>query len=149
MPDTESQELKKYLDEMNSLIGLLNVKKELHGLINFVRLQSLRRQKGLKLPVISLHMVFTTMIKLMREPGTLLYAFSYGSGVGPNDWANMRIYQERLFTISDLVYIEADFTYLLLDISLSINHGERTKICSLFFVPRLTAQYTYSHFVAM
>lgn len=63
-PDTESQELKKYLDEMNSLIGLLNVKKELHGLINFVRLQSLRRQKGLKLPVISLHMVFT------GNPGT-------------------------------------------------------------------------------
>ena len=59
-----SKELQEYLDEMNSLIGLMNVKKELHGLINFVRLQSLRRQKGLKLPVISLHMVFT------GNPGT-------------------------------------------------------------------------------
>ena len=55
--------------------------------------------------------------KLMREPSTLLDAFSYGSGVGPDDWAKMRVYQERLFTISDLVYIEADFAYLLLDIS--------------------------------
>ena len=63
-PEGTSPELKEYLDEMNSLIGLMNVKKELHGLINFVRLQSLRRQKGLKLPAISLHMVFT------GNPGT-------------------------------------------------------------------------------
>lgn len=62
--EEESGELQNYLNEMNSLIGLMNVKKELHGLINFVRLQSLRKQKGLKLPVISLHMVFT------GNPGT-------------------------------------------------------------------------------
>ncbi|MBQ7267898.1 MAG: AAA family ATPase [Synergistaceae bacterium] len=63
-PEGKSKELQEYLDEMNSLIGLMNVKKELHGLINFVRLQSLREKKGLKLPVISLHMVFT------GNPGT-------------------------------------------------------------------------------
>ena len=63
-PEGKSKDLQEYLDEMNSLIGLMNVKKELHGLINFVRLQSLREKKGLKLPVISLHMVFT------GNPGT-------------------------------------------------------------------------------
>ena len=62
--DETSSKLQVYLDEMNSLIGLMNVKKELHGLINFVKLQSLRRRQGLKLPAISLHMVFT------GNPGT-------------------------------------------------------------------------------
>ena len=60
----ESDKLKKYLDELNSLIGLVNVKKELNSLINFVKLQRLRSQRGLNIPIISLHMVFT------GNPGT-------------------------------------------------------------------------------
>lgn len=59
-----SEKLNKYLDELNSLIGLINVKKELNSLINFVKLQRLRKQKGLNIPTISLHMVFT------GNPGT-------------------------------------------------------------------------------
>lgn len=55
----ESDKLKKYLDELNSLIGLVSVKKELNSLINFVKLQCLRGQRGLNVPTISLHMVFT------------------------------------------------------------------------------------------
>ena len=57
--DVDSDKLKKYLDELNSLIGLVNVKKELNSLINFVKLQRLRGQRGLNIPTISLHMVFT------------------------------------------------------------------------------------------
>lgn len=56
--------LRAYTDELNSLIGLMGVKKELNSLINFVKLQRLRKQKGLKIPAISLHMVFT------GNPGT-------------------------------------------------------------------------------
>ena len=62
--DIDSDKLKKYLDELNSLIGLVNVKKELNSLINFVKLQRLRSQRGLNIPTISLHMVFT------GNPGT-------------------------------------------------------------------------------
>ena len=62
--DLYSPKLKEYLEKLNSLIGLMNVKKELNGLINFVRLQSLRNKKGLKTPSISLHMVYT------GNPGT-------------------------------------------------------------------------------
>ena len=62
--DVDSDKLKKYLDELNSLIGLVNVKKELNSLINFVKLQRLRGQRGLNIPTISLHMVFT------GNPGT-------------------------------------------------------------------------------
>ena len=56
--------LDKYMNELNSLIGLMSVKKELNGLINFVKLQRIRKQKGLSLPTISLHMVYT------GNPGT-------------------------------------------------------------------------------
>ena len=62
--DIDSATLDKYMDELNSLVGLMGVKKELNGLINFIKLQRIRAQKGLNLPTISLHMVYT------GNPGT-------------------------------------------------------------------------------
>lgn len=62
--DIHSEDLEKYVNELNSLIGLMNVKKELNSLINFVKLQQIRKKKGLKMPTISLHMVYT------GNPGT-------------------------------------------------------------------------------
>jgi len=52
------------LQELQGLIGLSSVKQEVHNLSNFVRVQALRRQQGLPVPPISLHMVFT------GNPGT-------------------------------------------------------------------------------
>ncbi len=43
---------------------MVNIKKELDSLINFVKRQRLRSQRGLNIPTISLHMVFT------GNPGT-------------------------------------------------------------------------------
>ena len=62
--ESESPKLRQYMDELNSLIGLLDVKKELNSLINFVKIQGLRSRQGLEVPNISLHMVFT------GNPGT-------------------------------------------------------------------------------
>lgn len=64
--DTEidSEKLEMYISELNSLIGLMGVKKELNSLVNFVKLQKIRKDKGLKVPTVSLHMVFT------GNPGT-------------------------------------------------------------------------------
>lgn len=62
--DIHSDKLEEYITELNSLIGLMNVKKELNSLINFVKLQQLRKQRGLNIPAISLHMVYT------GNPGT-------------------------------------------------------------------------------
>lgn len=59
-----SGKLDQYISELNSLIGLMEVKKELNSLINFVKLQQIRKNKGLKTPTISLHMVYT------GNPGT-------------------------------------------------------------------------------
>lgn len=60
----DSGKLNKYMSELNSLIGLMEVKKELNSLINFVKLQQVRAGRGLKVPVVSLHMVYT------GNPGT-------------------------------------------------------------------------------
>ena len=58
------EKLKEYIEELESLIGLLNVKKELNSLINFAKLQKIRKEKGMEIPSISLHMVYT------GNPGT-------------------------------------------------------------------------------
>ena len=53
-----------YLEELNSLVGLENIKAEINSLINLIKIRKLREEKGFKSPDISLHMVFT------GNPGT-------------------------------------------------------------------------------
>ena len=50
--------------ELDELIGLDQVKEEVHSLANFVKIQKQREKKGLKIPKMSLHLVFT------GSPGT-------------------------------------------------------------------------------
>lgn len=52
------------LEELDSLIGLDRVKQEIKTLINFIKVQKVREEKGLKSSSISYHMVFT------GNPGT-------------------------------------------------------------------------------
>ncbi len=52
------------LGEIDSLIGLNNVKKEVHDMINLMTVQRVRQDRGLKAPDISRHMVF------IGNPGT-------------------------------------------------------------------------------
>jgi len=60
----ESDKLEQYIEDLNSLIGLMEVKREINILISYVRLQKLRKEEGLKPPTISLHMIFS------GNPGT-------------------------------------------------------------------------------
>lgn len=59
-----NQSLEQILTEFHSLVGLDNVKEEITRLVNFIKIQQARKEKGLKPTPISYHMVFT------GNPGT-------------------------------------------------------------------------------
>ena len=67
-PQTEKEEethsLDEYLEELNKLIGLKKVKKDVNSLINLVQIRKLRQDRGIKQPPMSLHLVFS------GNPGT-------------------------------------------------------------------------------
>ena len=54
----------KYLKELNSLIGLNDVKNEVNAIVNYVKIQKMRKEKGLPSTPVSYHLVFT------GNPGT-------------------------------------------------------------------------------
>lgn len=62
--EKESSNLKDPYSELETLIGLNSVKKEITSLINYVKIQQLRKSKGMKTSPISYHCVFT------GNPGT-------------------------------------------------------------------------------
>ena len=51
--------LEQLMDELNSLVGLENVKSEIYSLSNVIRVRKLREERGFKQPKLSLHLVFT------------------------------------------------------------------------------------------
>lgn len=60
----KNESLDEVLNELNSLIGLNEVKAEIKTLINFIKVQKAREQSGLKSSSLSYHIVFT------GNPGT-------------------------------------------------------------------------------
>lgn len=58
------QSMQELLDELDGLVGLTEVKQDVHSLLNFIKVCNLRRERGMKVPVISYHLVFT------GNPGT-------------------------------------------------------------------------------
>ncbi len=66
VPATKANSLPvdNYFAKLNGLTGLVQTKAEITQLVNFLRVQKLRKDKGLSVPEQSLHMVFT------GNPGT-------------------------------------------------------------------------------
>lgn len=64
IPQEETHSLQEYLDELNKLVGLENVKKDVNSLINLVQIRKIRQERGIKQPSMSLHLVFS------GNPGT-------------------------------------------------------------------------------
>jgi stage V sporulation protein K len=62
--EDSQRRLDQLLTDLNSLIGLDSVKKEVNSLVNLIRIRELRRKGGLHSPEITLHLVFT------GNPGT-------------------------------------------------------------------------------
>ncbi|MCR5484683.1 MAG: AAA family ATPase [Clostridiales bacterium] len=64
-PDkTGSETMESLLDELDGLVGLENVKHDVHSLMNFIKVTKIREKRGMKVPTISYHLVFT------GNPGT-------------------------------------------------------------------------------
>lgn len=61
---TNEKKLKAGLAKLDELIGLQTVKKDVNDLINFLRIQTIRQQRGMKVADMSLHLVFS------GNPGT-------------------------------------------------------------------------------
>lgn len=62
--DAPTETLEELMEQLHALTGLQNVKSELDGLINVLKIRKMREQRQLPLPQLSLHMVFT------GNPGT-------------------------------------------------------------------------------
>ncbi|MCR4851012.1 MAG: AAA family ATPase [Lachnospiraceae bacterium] len=65
--DEEEEEIhdkEYYIDQLNSLVGMDSIKKDVQELINLVQMQQYRKENGLKDLPVSLHLVF------MGNPGT-------------------------------------------------------------------------------
>jgi SpoVK/Ycf46/Vps4 family AAA+-type ATPase len=62
IPDDDT--LEKVLAELQAMIGLEEVKKDINDLVNLIKVQKIREQQGLKNPDASLHIVF------LGPPGT-------------------------------------------------------------------------------
>lgn len=60
----KEETLESVLDELNSLVGLEKVKNDVQSLMNFIRICRMRDERGMKVPKISYHLVFT------GNPGT-------------------------------------------------------------------------------
>lgn len=65
-PDTEEKkpDFDELMAQLDSLVGLDDVKKDIKNLMNLVKVRRLRKENGLPIPPMSLHMVF------MGNPGT-------------------------------------------------------------------------------
>ncbi len=60
----EKRSVEEVLEELNALVGLEGVKKEVNSLVNLLKIQKLREERGMKQPNVSKHLVFS------GNPGT-------------------------------------------------------------------------------
>ncbi|MBQ6569961.1 MAG: AAA family ATPase [Clostridia bacterium] len=60
----ENESFESLLAKLDNLVGLDDVKRDVHSLMNFIKVIRIRQQRGMQVPTISYHLVFT------GNPGT-------------------------------------------------------------------------------
>lgn len=60
----DTRTMEELMDELDSLVGLTGIKEDIRSLMNFITITKLREERGLNVPTISYHLVFT------GNPGT-------------------------------------------------------------------------------
>ena len=60
----DTRTMEELMAELDSLVGLKGIKEDIHSLMNFITITELRKERGLDVPAISYHLVFT------GNPGT-------------------------------------------------------------------------------
>lgn len=130
----EKDSLDILLEQLNSLVGLYEVKKDVTSLINFLKIHKMREKRGLKQIPISLHLVFsgnpgtgkTTVARLLAKIYHQLEVLSKGhlievdrSGlvagyVGQTAIKTQKVIQEAL---GGILFIDEAY-------SLTVNRGE-------------------------
>lgn len=62
--EEDTDTLESVMAELNGLVGLDKVKEDVQSLMNFIKVSKLREERGMKVPTVSYHLVFT------GNPGT-------------------------------------------------------------------------------
>ncbi len=60
----DERTMEELMAELDSLVGLASIKEDIHSLMNFIRITQIRKERGMNVPTISYHLVFT------GNPGT-------------------------------------------------------------------------------
>ncbi|MBQ6402255.1 MAG: AAA family ATPase [Firmicutes bacterium] len=60
----DTRTMEELMEELDDLVGLDSIKKDIHSLMNFITITKLREERGLSVPTVSYHLVFT------GNPGT-------------------------------------------------------------------------------
>lgn len=63
-PEEKEQSLEELMEKLGDLVGLSGVKQDIEGLTNLLKVRQRRKEEGLSIPSVSMHMVFT------GNPGT-------------------------------------------------------------------------------
>lgn len=64
MQQEQQMRLNRLLSELDAMVGLESVKREIHDLVNLMRVKMIRKEHGLEAPSVSMHLVFA------GNPGT-------------------------------------------------------------------------------